>query len=62
MSGSTSPPAPVAATGLSKPARVAALAVNAAFIYVGVKKGGWWHILTFLGVTAGIYNVHELTK
>lgn len=47
---------------LSKPTHVVGLGINAAFIYVGIKKGGWWHILTAAGLLGGLYNVNALTR
>lgn len=46
---------------LSTPTRVVALGVNVAFVYIGIKKGGWWHILTAMGLFAGLYNINALT-
>jgi hypothetical protein len=37
-----------------------ALPVNALAIWIGFKKGGWWHILTVLGAGGALFNIVNL--
>jgi hypothetical protein len=42
---------------LSIPAHLVGLGVDGVLLYVGIRKGGWWHILTAVGAIGALTNV-----
>jgi len=45
---------------LSIPAHLVGLGVNGVLLYVGIRKGGWWHILTVVGGLGALTNVGSI--
>jgi hypothetical protein len=47
-------------TELSIPAHLVGLGVDGVLLYVGIRKGGWWHILTVVGALGALVNVGSI--